>query len=98
MTEKYIDLTEEIWRADEGRTSFGYVDGDYSGGNRDPHAEFDRFLAAIKADARRSLIQELLADAELEASIGRQGNDDERVKTAEKVIEMLNDTQVEGEA
>ena len=25
MTEKYIDLTEEIWRADEGRTSFGSV-------------------------------------------------------------------------
>ena len=25
MSEKYIDLTEEIWRADEGRTSFGSV-------------------------------------------------------------------------
>ena len=25
MTNKYIDLTEEIWRADEGRTSFGSV-------------------------------------------------------------------------
>ena len=25
MVEKYIDLTEEIWRADEGRTSFGSV-------------------------------------------------------------------------
>lgn len=61
-------------------------------------AEFDRFVANIKADARRSLLEELRADAELEASIGRQGNDDERVKTAEKVIEMLNDTRVEDEA
>lgn len=90
-------MTTEPYTPDRGTVRYRYVDG-YSGGNRDPHAEFDRFLAAIKADARRSLIQELLADAELEASIGRQGNDDERVKTAEKVIEMLNDTQVEEEA
>lgn len=55
MSEKYIDLTEEIWRADEGRTSFGSV----------------------------SMVLAYL---------------DERVKTAEKVIEMLNDTQVEEEA
>lgn len=91
-------MSTEPYTPDRGTVRYRYVDGDYSGGNRDPHAEFDRFLAAIKADARRSLIQELLADAELEASIGRQGNDDERVKTAEKVIEMLNDTQVEEEA
>ena len=26
MSEKYTDLAEEIWRADEGRTSFGSVE------------------------------------------------------------------------
>lgn len=65
---------------------------------RTSQADAERGIAKIKADARRSLIRELLADAELEAGIGRQGNDDERVKTAEKVIEMLNNTQVEEEA
>ncbi len=61
-------------------------------------AEFDRFIAKVKADERRSLLEELTTDAEQEASIGRQGNDRERVNAAEKIIEMLNDIRIEGEA
>lgn len=61
-------------------------------------AEFDRFIAKIKADERQSLLEELTADSEHEARIGEQGNDSERVNAAEKIIEMLNDIQIEREA
>ena len=57
--------------------------------------EFDRAIAKVKADARQSLLEELTADAEHEARIGEQGNDSERVNAAEKIIEMLNDIQIE---
>lgn len=61
-------------------------------------AEFDRFIAKVKSDERQSLLEELTADAEHEARIGEQGNDSERVNAAEKIIEMLNDIQIEREA
>ncbi|SMX76644.1 hypothetical protein [Brevibacterium antiquum] len=61
-------------------------------------AEFDRFIDKVKADERQSLLEELTADAEHEARIGEQGNDSERVNAAEKIIEMLNDIQIEREA
>lgn len=46
-------MTDETYTPDRGAVRYRYVDGDYSGGNRDPHAEFDRFVAKIKADALR---------------------------------------------
>lgn len=46
-------MTTEPYTPDRGTVRYRYVDGDYSGGNRDPHAEFDRFIAKIKADALR---------------------------------------------
>ncbi|MGO1755868.1 MAG: hypothetical protein ACTHZ6_16165 [Brevibacterium aurantiacum] len=61
-------------------------------------AELDGFIADVRADERRSLLEELTADAEHEARIGEQGNDSERVNAAEKIIEMLNDIQIEREA
>lgn len=44
---------------DRGTVRYRYVDGDYSGGNRDPHAEFDRFIAKVKADALREASMKL---------------------------------------
>lgn len=61
-------------------------------------AEARRGIAKVKSDERQSLLEELTADAEHEARIGEQGNDSERVNAAEKIIEMLNDIQIEGEA
>lgn len=61
-------------------------------------ADAERGIAKIKADERQSLLEELTADAEHEARIGEQGNDSERVNAAEKIIEMLNDIQIEREA
>lgn len=61
-------------------------------------AEARRGIAKVKADERQSLLEELTADAEHEARIGEQGNDSERVNAAEKIIEMLNDIQIEREA
>lgn len=61
-------------------------------------ADAERGIAKIKADAKEALIEELLADAELDVKIGRQGNDDERARIAEKFIDMLNDTRTEEEA
>lgn len=63
-----------------------------------PEAEARRGIAKIRADERQSLLEELTADAEHEARIGEQGNDSERVNAAEKIIEMLNDIQIEREA
>lgn len=60
--------------------------------------EFDRAIAKVKSGERQSLLEELTADAEHEARIGEQGNDSERVNAAEKIIEMLNDIRIEGEA
>lgn len=62
------------------------------------NADLGQQIAKVKADARWSLLEELTADAEQEASIGRQGNDIERVNAAEKIIEMLNDIRIEAEA
>lgn len=61
-------------------------------------ADAERGIAKIRADERQSLLEELTADAEHEARIGEQGNDSERVNAAEKIIEMLNDIQIEREA
>lgn len=36
-----------------GTVRYRYVEGDYSGGNRDPHAEFDQFIAKVRADTLR---------------------------------------------
>lgn len=46
-------MSSEAYTPDRGTVRYRYVEGDYSGGNRDPHAEFDRFIAKIKADALR---------------------------------------------
>ncbi|AZL13806.1 hypothetical protein CXR25_13985 [Brevibacterium aurantiacum] len=35
-----------------------YFNGDYSGCNRNPDAEFDRFIAKVKADALREAANE----------------------------------------
>lgn len=60
-------MTAEPYIPDRGTVRYRYVDGDYSGGNRDPHAEFNRFIAKIKADAW--------------AEGYRQGIEDERTAT-----------------
>lgn len=54
-------MTDEPYTPDRGAVRYRYVDGDYSGGNRDPHAEFDRFIAKIKADAIREANSSVLA-------------------------------------
>lgn len=46
-------MSSEPYVPGRGTVRYRYVEGDYSGGNRDPHAEFDRFIARVRADTLR---------------------------------------------
>jgi len=46
-------MSSEPYVPGRGTVRYRYVEGDYSGGNRDPHAEFDRFIAKVRADTLR---------------------------------------------
>ena len=46
-------MSSEPYVPGRGTVRYRYVEGDYSGGNRDPHAEFDRFIAKVQADTLR---------------------------------------------
>lgn len=51
-------MTTDPYTPDRGTVRYRYVDGDYSCGNRDPHAEFDRFIAKVRADALREAAEQ----------------------------------------
>lgn len=57
-------MSSEPYVPGRGTVRYRYVEGDYSGGNRDPHAEFDRFIAKIKADALREAARDMRAQVE----------------------------------
>lgn len=52
-------MSSEPYVPGRGTVRYRYVEGDYSGGNRDPHAEFDRFIAKVRADTLRAFADEL---------------------------------------
>lgn len=58
-------MSSEPYVPGRGTVRYRYVEGDYSGGNRDPHAEFDRFIARVRADALREYADELEAQERL---------------------------------
>lgn len=92
------DLTEFPELADPEDTIREALRDTIGDGEGIDDAVMQRFINKVKSDERQSLLEELTADAEHEARIGEQGNDSERVNAAEKIIEMLNDIQIEGEA
>lgn len=64
-------MSTDPYTPDRGTVRYRYVDGDHSGGNRDPQAEFDRFIAKVRADALREAAEE----SEQITCEGHGGND-----------------------
>lgn len=52
-------------------------------------AEFDRFLARARRDIAREVLDELIADAEIDVRLGVEGGDNMRVQNAEAVIDAV---------
>ena len=52
-------------------------------------AEFDRFLARVRRDTARAVLNELIEDTEIDMRLGVEGGDNMRVHNAEAVIDAV---------